>query len=188
MSMDDTMPVDQAAEKRGCAQRPARASANSAMAKIQQTLEWEACDEDSAQFLLVAGQLEEAFEDEARDAMDDASEEDEDAYAESSQHSDSSYESSFVTNDSGSEYDTDSELEWQPNKRPCAQSGNGGIADKCEVANAQPGAIHPDAALIVQNLYHTLPPDTEVQESPAVAAVGEQIHTDETEKYNSWLV
>ena len=100
--------------------RPSRVSANIAMAKIQETLEWEACDETSEQFQLVAGQFEEDFEEEALDS--DLSQGDEYECEESfSADSQSSYESSFVTDDSDNDSDMDNELDWHPSKRPCAE-------------------------------------------------------------------
>ena len=119
--MADTDSIDAETVPTVVSRRPSRVSANNAMAKIQETLEWEACDETSEQFQLVAGQFEEDFEEEALDS--DLSQGDEYECEESSFSADSqsSYESSFVTDDSDNDSDMDNELDWHPSKRPCAE-------------------------------------------------------------------
>ena len=120
--MTDTVSIDAETVPTVVSRRPSRVSANNAMAKIQETLEWEACDETSEQFQLVAGQFEEDFEEEALDS--DLSQGDEYECEESSFSADSqsSYESSFVTDDSDNDSDMDNELDWHPSKRPCAEN------------------------------------------------------------------
>ena len=121
VAMTDTVSIDAETVPTVVSRRPSRASANNAMAKIQETLEWEACDETSEQFQLVAGQFEEDFEEEALDSDLSQGDEYECEELSFSADSQSSYESSFVTDDSDNDSDMDNELDWHPSKRPCAE-------------------------------------------------------------------
>ena len=99
--------------------RVVRACVDRTRRRIQDTLEWENCDEQSGRFLAVAQQFDDAFNnEELEDAeMDQVSgSESMDSITESDD--DESYESSFVTDGSGSDDDC-SEDEWTPQKKIC---------------------------------------------------------------------
>jgi len=99
--------------------RPQRQCVQRTITRIQETLDWENCEESSARFQAVAQRLDEAFDrerlenaemEEVVDSSDDSSS----VYSDD----DDSYESSFVTDGSGSQEEGDSDDEWQPNKKP----------------------------------------------------------------------
>jgi len=104
-------------------ERASRASAGVARQRIQDTLEWENCDENSIRFQAVAQQFDDDFNGETLDngEIDELSASD--SYGSgSSSDGDESYESSFVTDGSGTE-EEDSEDEWTPVKRLCKHAG-----------------------------------------------------------------
>jgi hypothetical protein len=99
--------------RRACAQRACTAQARQ---RIQDTLEWESCDENSHRFVAVEQEYDEAF---SKEVLDDESESAGSDSAENESESDDddeSYESSFVDDGSSSEYE-DSDDEWTPLKR-----------------------------------------------------------------------
>ena len=118
--------------------RPQRQCAQRTITRIQETLDWENCDESSARFQAVAQRLDEAFdkerlEDAEMEEVVDSSDDSSSVYSDD----DDSYESSFVTDGSGSEEEGESDDEWQPKKKPrvCAarpieEAGDAGEAEE----------------------------------------------------------
>ena len=100
-----------------------RTSASVARRRIQDTLDWENCDEDSGRFRAVAQQFDDEFDKEQLEEieMDQMSGSSSALSASASDDDDESYESSFVTDGSGSG-EEDSEDEWTPVKRTCIRS------------------------------------------------------------------
>ena len=129
-----------------------RASAGVARRRIQDTLEWENCDESSGRFLAVARQYDDEFdgeeleEGEFEQVTESHSEE-----SESADDDDESYESSFVTDGSGSE-EEDSEEEWTPVKKVCCHSES--IEDGLE----EPDLVMGEAAWSASNSSVALEP------------------------------
>jgi len=121
--------------RRAGAQRACNAQARQ---RIQATLEWEACDEDSSRFLAVAQQYDDAFEKEVLDDDEDSEDSGSDEGG-SESDDDDSYESSFVTDGSGSEENC-SDDEWTPQKRVC-------LTHSADAAHAADAAHEADAAL-----------------------------------------
>jgi len=117
--------------------RPGRTSAQNALHKIQQTLEWENCEEDSEQFQRVADACEEAMAAEELGSNDDEDAIDDSEAEEDSASSDESYESSFVTDNSSSgsisDSESDGEREWRPKKRACSHEDTPGFKDVTEL-------------------------------------------------------
>mmetsp|Transcript_75787 Transcript_75787/g.123052 ORF Transcript_75787/g.123052 Transcript_75787/m.123052 type:complete len:313 (-) Transcript_75787:612-1550(-) len=99
--------------RRACAQRACTAQARQ---RIQDTLEWEACDESSNCFMAVEQQYDEAFSNEVLDNESESAGSDSAEHESESEDDDESYESSFVNDGSSSEYE-DSDDEWTPLKR-----------------------------------------------------------------------
>ena len=100
-----------------------RASAGVARRRIQDTLDWENCDEDSGRFRAVAQQFDDEFDKEQLEEIEmDQISGSSSAQSESASDDDESYESSFVTDGSGSEEEEDSEDEWMPVKKTCIRA------------------------------------------------------------------
>jgi len=111
--------------------RVERACVNRARQRIQETLEWENCDEESSHFLAVAQEFDDAFnKEELEDGEMDEVSGSESLGSDSQSDDDESYESSFVTDGSGSE-DECSEDEWTPQKKKC-------VSHEAEVAASSP--------------------------------------------------
>jgi len=127
-------------------QRPSRthiprASAGVARQRIQDTLEWENCDESSGRFLAVARRLEEEFDgEELEDGECEQVTGSHSEESESAEDDDESYESSFVTDGSGSE-EEDSEEEWTPIKKVCCHS----VSNEDGIEAGEPPALEPPA-------------------------------------------
>jgi len=99
--------------------RVVRACVDRTRRRIQDTLEWENCDEQSGRFLAVAQQFDDAFNNEQlEDAEMDQVSGSESMGSITESDDDESYESSFVTDGSGSDDDC-SEDEWTPQKKIC---------------------------------------------------------------------
>ena len=141
--------------------RPGRTSAQNALHKIQQTLEWENCEEDSEQFQRVADACEEAMAAEELGSNDGEEAIDDSEAEEDSASSDESYESSFVTDNSScgsmSDSESDGEREWRPKKRACSHADTPGFIDVPE--------------LPAPTVEYDSPVPTEVTELPAATVV-----------------
>ena len=150
--------------------RPGRASAQHALHKIQQTLEWENCEEDSEQFQRVADACEEAMAAEELGSNDDEDAIDDSEAEEDSASSDESYESSFVTDnssaDSMSGSESDGEREWRPKKRACSHADTPGFSDETELPAP---TVEYDTPVLTEATDMTVP--TEVTELPAPTVV-----------------
>lgn len=118
--------------------RPLWTSAHKALCKIQQTLEWEACREDSALFQCAAAAYEEALAAEELGSSSEDEDIDDSEAEDESESSDASYESSFVTDTSETNPDSDSEREWRPSKRACPDAPTN---DECPVAVVNENSI-----------------------------------------------
>ena len=101
--------------------QPGRACIARTRERIQATLEWESCDEESGRFRAIAQQFDEAFEKENLDDEEGSEDASDESASGSGSEDDDAYESSFVTDGSGSEYEDD-EAEWTPRKRACVPS------------------------------------------------------------------
>ena len=141
--------------------RPGRTSAQHALHKIQQTLEWENCEEDSEQFQRVAEACEEAMQAEDLGSNDEEDAIDDSEAEEYSASSDESYESSFVTDnssaDSMSGSESDGEREWRPKKRACSHADTPGFSDETE--------------LLTPTVEYDTPVPTEITDLPAPTVV-----------------
>jgi len=137
--------------RRAGAQRACNAQARQ---RIQATLEWEACDEDSSRFLAVAQHYDDAFEQEVLDEDEDSEDSGSDEGGSESEDDDS-YESSFVTDGSGSE-DECSDDEWTPHKRVCLTPHTEDAAHSDDAAHSEDAAHSDDAA---PHASAQLPPD-----------------------------
>jgi len=150
--------------------RPGRASAQHALHKIQQTLEWENCEEDSEQFQRVADACEEAMAAEELGSNDDEDAIDDSEAEEDSASSDESYESSFVTDNSSagsiSDSESDGEREWRPKKRACSHEDTPGFKDVTELPAP---TVEYDTPVLTEATDMTVP--TEVTELPAPTVV-----------------
>lgn len=105
------------------------------MSNIKKTLEWEACDEQSAEFVAVEEQFHAEFSEEQLNSEEEYQSEDSENDSMCSEDDDE-YESSFVTDDSGSEVSED--CNWQPCKKKRHITGHEELAE-----NETPG---PDSA------------------------------------------
>jgi len=141
--------------------RPGRTSAQHALHKIQQTLEWENCEEDSEQFQRVAEACEEAMQAEDLGSNDEEDAIDDSEAEEYSASSDESYESSFVTDnssaDSMSGSESDGEREWRPKKRACSHADTPEFSDETE--------------LLTPTVEYDTPVPTEIADLPAPTVV-----------------
>jgi len=160
-NMSDTAEAPDESRTADCVTtRPGRASAHHALHKIQQTLEWENCEEDSEQFQRVADACEEAMAAEELGSNDDDDAIDDSEAEEDSASSDESYESSFVTDNSSSgsisDSESDGEREWRPKKRACSHEDTPGFKDVTELPaptvvydTPVPTDIHPNTDVTV---------------------------------------
>jgi len=150
-----------------------RASAGVARQRIQDTLDWENCDEDSGRFRAVAQQFDDEFDKEQLEEIEmDQMSGSSSALSESaSDDDDESYESSFVTDGSGSEEEEDSEDEWMPVKKTCIRDATNvqepelseltdGAAASAAASAASPCAcisVSGDEASVVDVMTHAMP-------------------------------
>ena len=157
--------------------RPGRASAQHALHKIQQTLEWENCEEDSEQFQRVADACEEAMAAEELGSNDGEEAIDDSEAEEDSASSDESYESSFVTDNSScgsmSDSESDGEREWRPKKRACSHEDTPGIKEVTE--------------LPTPTVEYDTPVLTEVTELPAPTQVSTDIYPNTDVTVPGWV-
>jgi len=126
--------------------QPGRACIARTRERIQATLEWESCDEDSGRFRAIAQQFDEAFEKENLDDEEGSEDASDESASGSGSEDDDAYESSFVDDGSGSEDESD-EAEWTPRKRACARS-----------KSASPALEGPSAGFLHMEEFAGLPP------------------------------
>ena len=159
--------------------RPGRTSAQHALHKIQQTLEWENCEEDSEQFQRVAAACEEAMQAEDLGSNDEEDAIDDSEAEEDSASSDESYESSFVTDNSScgsmSDSESDGEREWRPKKRACSHADTPGFIDVPELPAPTVEYDSPVPTEVTElpapTVEHDSPVPTEVTELPVATVV-----------------
>ena len=96
--------------------QPGRACIAQTRERIQATLEWESCDEESGRFRAIARQFDEAFENENLDDEEYSEDASDESASGSGSEDDDAYESLFVTDGSGSEDECD-EVEWTLRKQ-----------------------------------------------------------------------
>jgi len=98
-----------------------RSCVRQTMSNIQKTLQWEECDEQSAEFMAVEEQFHAEFTEEQLDSEEECESVDSEHDSMCSEDDDE-YESSFVTDDSGSEAGDD--RNWQPCQKKRRTTGN----------------------------------------------------------------
>jgi len=190
-------------------ERVSRASAGVARQRIQDTLEWENCDENSNRFQAVAQQFEDDFNGEhLEDGEIDEISASESCDSASSSDGDESYESSFVTDGSGTE-EEDSEDEWTPVKRVCSHaeatlkpSGHTTTDQPEGPPKASDDACVSAASMLEENPCNSTEPDVPAPESPQtpsypadtadLANEAGRLHAEEPHSpagfYNQWVL
>jgi len=188
--------------------RVSRASAGVARQKIQDTLEWENCEETSSRFQAVAQQFDDDFcEETLEDGEIDEISASESCDSASSSDGDESYESSFVTDGSGTE-EEDSDEEWTPVKRVCTHAatlecpGHTTTDQPEETLETSNEACESMATIVEENPCNSCEPDVPAPESPQtpsypvdttdLANEAGRLHAEEPHSpagfYNQWVL